>query len=102
MKTITLSTGTAVELTEKEQALILDILTDDYNGRRDEKGTPWSWSVADGSRARAAILGSLVTKGVCFSREMKNAGNGSRAANMICGFTPEAQPAISEHFVPLV
>jgi hypothetical protein len=86
---ITLTTGATVKLTPREIEIIEAILTDDYNNS-EETGTPWSWSVCE-DQADAAVFGSLVKKGVCFTQ--------GRGGDAFCGFTKEAQPAIRSVFV---
>lgn len=76
-----------VNLTDKEAAMIRDILTDDYNSRGIE-GSPWSWSVVDGCRGRAAVLGSLVKKGLVYTDDW---GGKGRNDDQICGFTDEGK-----------
>ena len=52
------------KLTEKEVELLNDIVTNEYaNGQRAANVPVWTWSVIE-TRSRAAVLGSLVKKGL--------------------------------------
>jgi hypothetical protein len=92
---IQLTDGTEVELTEKEQEVIGFFLTSDY-GSNDEHTTVWTWDICDGSKSIAAVLGSLIKKGVC--NQWDHEGRG-RKADFVAGFTDEAKPAIRQHFI---
>lgn len=55
----------AASITEKEYALIQSIVQhNEYGERGCLDNHPWSWAVCDGSKAKAAVLGSLVKKGL--------------------------------------
>ena len=69
MNEITLPRPAALPLTEKEQAL--------YNAiaeGMDEPGCGWLHELADGTRATAGVLGSLVKKGLVHSHKELNPG----------------------------
>jgi len=87
-----MSTETTINLTELELDVIDRIITDEYSdGTLD--GTPWSWSVADGSKSRAAVIGSLKEKGIVDTWD--NEGKG-RNRDMVVGFTTEGKKIIRE------
>jgi hypothetical protein len=77
-------------LTDKEYALLKKIVDHNEYG---EKGcldnTPWSWVIC-GDHAAAAVLGSLIRKGLAHQN-----GHGDDAS---CGLTAEGKKAYLDHF----
>jgi len=79
-----------MQITETEYALIQTIvLHNEYGEKGCLNNTPWSWAVC-GDKATAAVLGSLVKKGLVHQQ-----GRGNDAS---CGLTAEGKRAYIEKF----
>lgn len=74
-----------IEVTKLELDLMGDIVNDEYADGTPEGSSPWTWSIAGGSKSRAGILGSLVQKGIIEVHDHEGKG---RNRDMYCSFTP--------------
>jgi len=79
-----------MQITDLEYALIQKIvLHNEYGERGCLSNTPWSWAVC-GDKSTAAVLGSLVKKGLAWQQ-----GRGNDAS---CGLTDAGKRAYVEKF----
>lgn len=77
-------------LTAKEANLLRDIVMhNEYGERGNMDNTPWSWAVC-GTKAKGAVLGSLVQKGLA-----KQNGSGKEAS---CHLTEAGKVAYLQKF----
>jgi hypothetical protein len=83
---------TATELTQNEINMLQDIIDDQYSdGTLDS--SPWSWSVCE-TKSRAAILGSLVKKGLMNCGDYEGKG---RNRDQYCYLTDEGKQAVIDN-----
>jgi hypothetical protein len=89
---LVLTNGTEVTLTVKEAALVNTIHHGTDYSDKGVDSTPWTFA-ACGDKSSAAVLGSLIRKGVCFQQEYEK-------GQTFCGFKDEAKDALRAALEP--